>query len=88
VQGVWAMGGRNHAAGPGQSRVYSRVAVAFHTPMLVTPTLTITAGANSGWATAPAVVYADANGFVLEGDSDLVNSGATAWTRGTFTANP
>jgi hypothetical protein len=89
VQGVWAMGGRNHTAGPGQARVYSRVAIAFHTPLLAAPTgITITAGANSGWATAPTVVYSDANGFVLEGDSDLVSSGATAWTRGTFTANP
>lgn len=89
VQGVWAMGGRNHTAGPGQARVYSRVSVAFHTPLLVLPTtISLFAGANSGWATTPTVVYRDANGFVLEGDSDLVNSGATAWAYGTFTANP
>jgi len=89
VQGVWAMGGRNHTAGPGQARVYLRAAIAFHTPLLVAPsTVTLFAGTNSGWATTPTVVYREANGFVLEGDSDLINSGATAWAYGTFTANP
>ena len=87
AQGVWAMGGRNHSAG--LARVFSRVSIAFHTPLLATPTsITVLAGANSGWAAAPSVVYSNANGFVLEGDSDPVGSDATAWAYGTFTANP
>lgn len=54
-------------------------------PLLVAPSsISITPGANSGWATAPTVVYSDANAFVLEGDSDLINTGATASTTTTY----
>lgn len=86
VAGVWAMGGRIVVAG---TTVFQRVAVSFHTPLLAAPSsVTITPGANSGWASAPTVVYSDANGFVLEGTSDAAALGAAVWTRGTFTVVP
>ncbi len=86
MAGVWAMGGRIVVAG---TTVFQRVAVAFHTPLVAAPSsVTITPGANSGWASAPTVVYSDANGFVLEGTSDAAALGAAVWTRGTFTVVP
>lgn len=87
VQGVWALGGRNMAAGPGLASVYARSGFGFHTP-LSPSSVSISVTANSGWATAPTVAFFNANGFVLEGTSDAVATGTNVWAYGTFTANP